>query len=394
MVQRQQAGEDEPPKSGRLSIQDIRDYIVRNYDQPLPIRELAEMAGLSPNYFGELFKKNYGLSPLDYLTEVRLSKAKQYLQESGYLLREIAHKVGYSDEFYFSRKFKKAFGIPPSAFSGRQKRRLAAASAAMTGQLLALGVIPVAAPMDAKWTSFYYNQYYSRIEVHLRADQLDHAAECDKLIRARADAVIGHEKLPAEWREALQQNAVSLFIPGEQDRWDVQLREIAGFIGREAEAERWIADYTGRARRAGAQTEAAGGRVRTLVLRLCGNELYAYCNRGIRDVLYGALGLPSAYASREGLYNERISLQEVEQLNPQRLLLLICPDAATRLEWLALQHRESWRSLTAVQAGAVEALPSDPWFEYSATAMDRMLEEARLIFTGNCPSRQQGAVHG
>ncbi|WP_150275728.1 helix-turn-helix domain-containing protein [Paenibacillus tepidiphilus] len=394
MGQELRANRDKPVRSGKLPIDDIREYMARHYDQQLSIRELAEMAGLSQNYFGELFKRNYGLSPMDYLTGLRLSKAKQYLQESGHLLREIAHKVGYSDEFYFSRKFKKAFGMPPSAFSGRQKRRIAAGSAAMMGQLLALDIIPVAAPMDPKWTFYYYNQYYSRIETHLRVDLMNQAGECDKLIRAQADAIIGDEAMSAEWREALQRNAAPLYIPREQERWDDQLLEIAGFLGREAEADRWIAGYTERSLQAGTQVAAACGPVPTLVVRLSRNELHAYCNRGIREVLFGTLGLQPVYRGSGEIYNERISLEELAQLNPQHLLLLICPDAVTRLEWLALQHRDSWRSLSAVQAGAVDLLPSDPWFEYSATALERMLDEARLIFAGKCPNRQQGAVHG
>lgn len=95
------------PEGGRFNLAAVREYIAEHYHEPLSIDQLAGMAGLRPKYFGELFKKTFGQSTLDYLTELRISRAKQYLQESDYLLREIAHKVGYSDEFYFSRKFKR-----------------------------------------------------------------------------------------------------------------------------------------------------------------------------------------------------------------------------------------------------------------------------------------------
>jgi ABC-type Fe3+-citrate transport system substrate-binding protein len=131
-----------------------------------------------------------------------------------------------------------------------------------------------------------------------------------------------------------------------------------------------------------------------MVLRLYKGDLHAYCNRGIRDVIFGELALKPAYTGSGTLYNEPITLAEVSLLNPQRLMLIICPDFATRRQWLSLQHSDSWRNLQAVQSGKLDLLPSDPWFEYSAVALDRMLEEAVLMFTGNSPSPEQDKVHG
>ncbi|KAI7254519.1 hypothetical protein KC345_g11257 [Hortaea werneckii] len=378
----------------RVNLSVIREFMAEHYHEPLSIAQLAEMAGLRPKYFGDLFKKTYGQSTMDYLTGLRISRAKQYLQDSGYLLREIAHKVGYSDEYYFSRKFKKEIGVPPSAFLGQHKRRIAAGSAAAVGQLLALDIIPVAAPLDSKWTSYYYNKYYDSIETHLRVDLMDLEAERDKLVRSRPDIIIGHDGWVEEWQEHLLRNNQNVFIPDIGDSWDIQLQAIAAYLGREAQCIQWLQRFERRARRAGEAVAAAAGGERCLVLRLCGDELYAYSNRGIRDVVFGVLDLKPAYPGPGLLYNEQISLEELHLLNPQRLLLIICPDFVTRKQWLSLQHSESWRSLSAVQAGKVDQLPSDPWFEYSAVALDRMLEESLLLFTGNSPSQEEDTVHG
>lgn len=382
------------PEGGRFNLAAVREYIAEHYHEPLSIDQLAGMAGLRPKYFGELFKKTFGQSTLDYLTELRISRAKQYLQESDYLLREIAHKVGYSDEFYFSRKFKKETGVPPSSFIRQHKRRVAACSAAAVGQLLALDIIPVAAPLDSKWTSYYFNKYYDRIETHLRVDLMDQELERAKLINARTEAIIGHDAWDSAWEEHLLRNSQNLFIPREQDRWDVQLREIAAFLGREQQCGQWLQRFEHKARHAREQVASAAGEESCMVLRLYEDQLHAYCNRGIRDVIYGELALKPAYTGSGTLYNEPISLAEVSLLNPQRLMLIICPDFATRRHWLSLQHSESWRNLPAVQSGKLDLLPSDPWFEYSAVALDRMLEEAVLMFTGNSPSMEQETVHG
>lgn len=378
----------------RTDLAGIRSFMAQHFHESLSVEQLAGMAGLRPKYFSDLFKKTYGQSIMDYLTDLRISRAKQYLHESDYLLREIAQKVGYSDEFYFSRKFKKEIGMPPSAFVRQKKRRIAACSAAATGQLLALDIMPAAAPLDAKWTSFYYNKYYSHIETHLRVDMLDRETEYAKLIRARPDAIIGHAGMSEEWQESLLRNAQTLFIPQEQDHWDIQLRELAVYLGREPQCSQWLQLHEHKARRFKEQVLSVVGEDKCMVLRLIGNRLYAYCNRGIRDVLYGQLGLSPAYRNSGMLYNEQISFEELSAMAPQRLLLLICPDSPTRLSWLSLQHSEQWRALSAVRNSQVHLLPSDPWFEYSAVAVDRMLEEALPMFTGICPNRQEDAVHG
>ncbi|MDF9844809.1 MULTISPECIES: helix-turn-helix domain-containing protein [unclassified Paenibacillus] len=378
----------------RSGMAGIRAFMANHFHEPLSIDQLAAMAGFRPKYFSELFKKTYGQSAMDYLTDLRISRAKQYLQESGYLLREIAHKVGYSDEFYFSRKFKKETGVPPSAFLRRQKQRIAACSAAATGQLLALDIIPATAPLDAKWTHYYYNKYYSLIETHLRVDLLEQETEVDRLIRSRPDVIIGHAGMAGDWRESLLRNAQTLFIPGEQGRWDEQLLELAVFLDREQQYRQWLELYEQKAEQITHQVSKAVGRDKVIVLRLSGDQLYAYCNRGIKAVLYEQLGFCPAYNHSSELYNEPVSIDELQALNPQRLLLLICPDSRTRMSWLSLQHNERWCCLQAERNRQVYLLPSDPWFEYSAVAIDRMLEETQLMFTGNCPNPQEDRVHG
>lgn len=91
----------------QISLKDIRNYIAKHHHQPLTIDHLAFISGLSSSYFGEAFKKEFGQSATDYLTELRIGHAKQLLRDTDLLLRDIASKVGYSDEFYFSRKFKR-----------------------------------------------------------------------------------------------------------------------------------------------------------------------------------------------------------------------------------------------------------------------------------------------
>lgn len=109
----------------RQALERVKEYIEEHYDEDLTIEQLASLSELSPKYFVEVYKKTYGHSAMDYLAQVRLNRAKQLMLGSDSLLREVAHMVGYKDEFYFSRKFKKAFGISPSVYMKTRKNKLA-----------------------------------------------------------------------------------------------------------------------------------------------------------------------------------------------------------------------------------------------------------------------------
>lgn len=97
-------------------LQLTKDYIDQHYNESLPLDKLCRMAGLSLKYYSELFKKQYGVSVTEYIASVRMEHAKRLMMDPDLKLREIAHLVGYPDEFYFSRKFKKMVGASPSAY--------------------------------------------------------------------------------------------------------------------------------------------------------------------------------------------------------------------------------------------------------------------------------------
>ncbi|RIE01067.1 helix-turn-helix domain-containing protein [Cohnella faecalis] len=279
------------------AIEEARVYIAEHYDEAITIDLLADKARLSPKYFGELFKKRFGQSAMDYITEVRIRHAKRYLRETDELLRDIARKVGYSDEFYFSRKFKKEVGFAPSAYLRNSKHRIAVLSPSSIGYLLALGIVPVAAPLDAKWTAYYYHSYASRIPFHLKPGDGDFSEDTETLLKSRPDIVVSHER-PSDsgLPDALERSALPLFVPAEQDNWIGKLRRIASFLDKEERCEAWIGAYRHKADLARRDVERLTGKETFVALRLWGNTFHLYCNQGIRDVVYRDLGLNPAYS--------------------------------------------------------------------------------------------------
>lgn len=88
-------------------------YIHEHYTEPVTMDQLADLLGCSSSYMYRLFKAEIGKSPNDYLIGIRMEQARQYLRTTQLNLREIALTVGYSDVYYFSRLFKKQFGVSP-----------------------------------------------------------------------------------------------------------------------------------------------------------------------------------------------------------------------------------------------------------------------------------------
>ena len=91
-------------------------YMSEHLDQPMRVSALAALANLSPAHFSVLFKQQTGCSPRDYLHLLRIHRACQLLRSSTLNVKEIATRLGYQDQFHFSRQFKAFQGVSPSEY--------------------------------------------------------------------------------------------------------------------------------------------------------------------------------------------------------------------------------------------------------------------------------------
>jgi AraC-like DNA-binding protein len=90
-------------------------YMGERYQENISLAQLAHRAGISESYLGRIFKSVTGKTPIDYLIDIRISKAKNLLLD-GFTVTETSRLVGFNDIYYFSRAFKKSEGISPTAF--------------------------------------------------------------------------------------------------------------------------------------------------------------------------------------------------------------------------------------------------------------------------------------
>ncbi|WP_339146072.1 MULTISPECIES: AraC family transcriptional regulator [unclassified Sutcliffiella] len=96
------------------SVRDMQEYILQHYRRNITIEELATLIGVTPNYVTVLFKEVIGITPIQYLHQTRINNAWNLISTTKMTIKEIADHLGYCDQSYFNRMFKKWMGIPPS----------------------------------------------------------------------------------------------------------------------------------------------------------------------------------------------------------------------------------------------------------------------------------------
>lgn len=107
-------GQGKPYEMDKAEV--ARLYIEQHIHEPITIQLLADSLEISTRHLLRIFKERYGIGPQIYLQQLRIERAKQYLLSNQYGIREVAISLGYEDEYYFSRAFKKETNMAPSIF--------------------------------------------------------------------------------------------------------------------------------------------------------------------------------------------------------------------------------------------------------------------------------------
>ncbi|MCT4687220.1 response regulator transcription factor [Vallitalea sp.] len=97
-------------------IQEAIKYIESNYNKDISMKLMADIVFLNPCYFSELFKETIGVPFSDYITQLRINKAKELLSTTHFTNYQIAEKVGFKNATYFNVVFKKNEGLTPKNY--------------------------------------------------------------------------------------------------------------------------------------------------------------------------------------------------------------------------------------------------------------------------------------
>ena len=105
-------------KESSLSvIEKAKSYINDHFQKDISLDEVSKEVNVSPYYFSKLFKEETGQNYIEYMTEIRINKAKELLSQGNETsMKEICISCGYQDPNYFSRIFKKTVGLTPTEY--------------------------------------------------------------------------------------------------------------------------------------------------------------------------------------------------------------------------------------------------------------------------------------
>lgn len=98
------------------------DYIRKNYMKKVTLDEVAACVYLSPSYFSKVFKQEMEMSFNTYLNYIRIEMSKKLLSDPSIAIVDISNLVGFEDQSYFSKVFKKMTGLSPKKFREQGKK--------------------------------------------------------------------------------------------------------------------------------------------------------------------------------------------------------------------------------------------------------------------------------
>lgn len=358
------------------------DYIHRHYHRNISREQLAELAGLSSDYFTRIFKRQLGKSPMSYLSAVRLNHAKQELLLTKDSFRTIAQRIGYADEFYFSRKFRMMTGMSPSLYVKQMKDadKIVSLHHHLTGHLLALGIEPYAAIVN----SYYPVELHNTIEIgHFRPD-LDKLTSVDPDVIFTCDIYDEETSAKAKMFEHITQTITIPFY----DDWRTQFRKIATATGKDKEAGLWLERYEAKSLSVRNSIKPYIEGKTALIIGLGNGILCLFGQRNVGAVVYDDLGLrpPSGLGSIP-LYRE-IAYEEIFDYDPDIIFLTSFRNDGSQQTKAAIRqtlnqwYRDPrWKSKRAVRNQEVYSLLESQhlYTLYSAYSHDLLLDRIQTM---------------
>ncbi|WP_430974192.1 AraC family transcriptional regulator [Sunxiuqinia rutila] len=94
-------------------------YMLENLDRKLKLEQIASVVALSASHYSRTFQNRTGYSPIEYFIQLKIQRACQLLDKRSLSIAEVAYQLGYDDQFYFSRQFRKVMNVTPRAYRKR-----------------------------------------------------------------------------------------------------------------------------------------------------------------------------------------------------------------------------------------------------------------------------------
>jgi len=359
-------------EDARQAVERTIVYLHHSYRDDIEIGRLAQEAKLSRWQYGSLFRELTGESPNRYLNRLRIEQAKRLLAASpSSRINEIAERVGFCDEYYFSRRFKMTTGVTPTQFarSGGKERRIF--SVQYLGELLTLGIRPIGTNRAMR---------HALPEETGDIPAIDETLDTKSLSDLAPDLILYPSFLPAELAERLSRVAPALEIDWSVDVYTRMLL-MGEMLGKKQEALDWIERYKEKAGRARNQLQGRilpGETASAFIYHA--DRLYVYGGHHFGHTLYEGVGFeppPGIRALLERSKNakwQEIPLEALPEYAGDRVFLALADSGIDALKGRQVLEHPAWKSLPAVRGGKSYVV-RDLWANYNPLTLDRHLDE-------------------
>ncbi|MDQ0206840.1 AraC family transcriptional regulator [Alkalicoccobacillus murimartini] len=362
-----------------LAMDRVLTFIHGEFHRPISREEMAQSAGLSIWYFSKVFKEYTGVTPNEYVTNVRMASAKKQLLFSSSAIQVIAEGAGYPDEFYFSRKFKQSEHLSPRQYRVEKRSAMAALALPFTGHLLSLGVIPHVATVDST-RDLHLKEELLHIPVHLkRSKQMSKELWHENLAHLREaepGLILCPDLFSAQIKREIEKIAPTIIVPWLELTWREHLQEVAELSGKKREAVAWLKRYQAKTTKTRQQLKEKLGNRSVSLLHVMGGQLVIYGKRNVGAVLYEDLGLTSAYNYEEIDLYKVIEQHELSEFLGDQILVVVDRDVSSYQAWQLVKQSSDWQKLRAVEMGKVQVLKEMPWLDYSPYAHEQVVDLA------------------
>lgn len=324
-------------------------YLQAHYTEEITVEQLAGQAGFSANHFTKLFRQRMNLTPSQYLAEQRMRLAKQLIANN-VQIKAVAQQVGYRDEHYFSRVFKKWEGVAPSVYIRQKCQRIAALYYGVDDLLVTLGIDPVASMSYGERVTHLTSAASSgrcAAPATAVAGLSSFSPNYDRLRKLQPDLMITSSRL--EHDDALPLIAPTMVLQ-HSDRCDQMLTQVGELLGRERQAARWIEQYEAHAAMLREKLLARWGQATACFIRIRSGYYRVYgSSNQTGNLLHEELGLALPNVIPAQTWAIDVQLEELGNFNADHYFVMLDPNEQSRQQLDHLLHSEQSASLRAIR---------------------------------------------
>lgn len=378
------AAAEENRNSPEAWLKTTLQYMQQHYMHEIKLDTLAELAGMHPSYYSQLFKSRMQKNPIEYITHLRMNRAKERLLTSNLRIRDIAREVGYRDEFYFSRRFRNYAGYAPTAYAKQVHRNIVSLSYPYTDHLMTLGIIPCAAQIQGHLPHLPHSL---KLPFHAY-EPWEQGRQA--FLDVQPELILTKDNAAAKAMEHIGDVAPIITIPWNETDVFGHLERIASIVDRTRAAKDWLDGHERKAERARKKIKELAGNLTVAVGTLTSKGPRMYSHRNFGHVFYRTLQLNAPRRIQAELQGKAPGIGynwmpfapgEWDGLEADVLVLAV-DNLHNRAALLKqLMNDPLWSSHPAVRSGRVHLVDWSAWVVYAPYSINIQLEEALSMLT-------------